>query len=204
MNITPLIDDLHQSSFDELVTKLKSPFTLDIIKAKFMVENHENAQHTKLLCHGNHLHTQVGVNTAIEISSAFLILCFPNKTFTSTQGHHEVRLYQKAEELVALLKEHPTVPGHIINATEFCKALDAWRIHDKKIIEPKIKQHIFTLLDLFVQQDTEANKQNIQQQIQDWLRKFKHIFGQAKLEEFWNMSSMEDYNRLHGLNVAKP
>lgn len=201
MNITPLIDDLYQSSFDELVTKLKSPFTLDIIKAKFMVENHD---HTKHACHVNRLDTQVSVHTAIKISSAFLIIRFPNKAFTSTHGHHEVRLYQKAEELVALLKEHPTVPGQMINATEFCQALDAWRIHDKNIIEPKIKHYILMLLDLFVKQDTEANKQNIRQQIQDWFRKFKHIFGQAKLEEFWNTSSIEDYNRLHGLDLPKP
>jgi len=190
MDITPFIHELYNSSFEQLVTKLKNPSTLKVIRKKFAVRNHES-----------HENTPVSVSNAVKISTAFLIIRFPNKVFTDLQGTHEIRLYQKAEELIAFLKEHPTVPGHIIDATEFCQSHETWKKYHRDNIEPKIKYHIITLLDLFVQQDTESIKQSLRKQIAKWLVKFKRVFGQEKLQQLWTALCIEE---CHGLNVEMP
>ena len=198
MNISNSINELYQLSYEQLITTLKSPSILEVIQSKFVVnnpiENHEK--------HKNH--SGMNVSTAVKISAAFLIQRFPNRVFNHVQGTHEIRLYQRAGELIEVLKENPIVPGQLIDATEFCQAFDTWKTNDANTIEPHLKRSIICLLESFAQVDNEAAKEDLKKTISEWFTKYKIICGQEKLHEFWTSSAVVDYFERYGLNLEMP
>lgn len=188
MDITGFLEECYTLEFQELVVKLKDPIIIEFIKGKF-VSNSE------------YIHNDT---TAKKIATALLIARFRVRVFQDIQGEHERLLYRMSIDLIELLKQNPTMSGLLIDATDYLLAFDSWQTYDRDLQERKYKHNIIILLNHFIQENLQSNKELLQYAIQINLSKLKVIIGEEKLSQFWNLVCMDDYNSVHGLNVHFP